>query len=82
LSESEKFYRELKIRIYDRSINDKLEAYCKNNNYTSLNECIQAIITTFISGVDTPSDVIEVKGGKIVTFSVKLVVRDAVGNSN
>jgi len=65
---TEREYRELKIRIYDKDLSEKLEAYCKNNNYNSLNECLQSIIVTFISGADTPHEIVETKGGKLITF--------------
>jgi hypothetical protein len=68
MSEKERFVRELKIRIYDKELNDKLEQYCRNNNIHSLNECIQSIITMFISGVDVNNEIIKISGGKLITY--------------
>ena len=65
---SKEFVRELKIRIYDKELNDKLEQYCRNNNMHSLNECIQSIITTYISGVDASGEIVKVSGGKVITY--------------
>jgi len=62
------FKRELKIRIYDKELNDKLEQYCRSNNMQSINECIQSIITTFISGVDAGGEIVKVSGGKLITY--------------
>jgi DNA-directed RNA polymerase subunit L len=65
---SERSATEIKIRIYDRALVEKLDEYCRNNNYSSRNECVQSIITMFISGVDSTSGISELKGGKLITF--------------
>jgi hypothetical protein len=66
---SERFVRELKIRIYDKELNDKLEQYCKSQEkIPSLNECIQKIIAMFISGVDASGEIVKVSGGKVITY--------------
>jgi hypothetical protein len=65
---SERSATEIKIRIYDRALVEKLDEYCRNNNYSSRNECVQAILTMFISGVDSTSAITELKGGKLITF--------------
>jgi uncharacterized protein Smg (DUF494 family) len=62
------FKRELKIRIYDRELNDKLEQYCRSNNMPSINECIQSIIAVFINGVDTNNEIVKINGGKLITY--------------
>ena len=68
MSDSNTFKRELKIRIYDRELNDKLEQYCRSNNIPSINECIQSIITVFINGVDANNEIIKINGGKLITY--------------
>jgi hypothetical protein len=65
---SERFVRELKIRIYDKELNDKLEQYCRSEKIASINECIQRIITMFISGVDTNNEIVRVSGGKLISY--------------
>jgi hypothetical protein len=65
---SERSVTEIKIRVYDRALLEKLDEYCRNNNYTSRNECVQSIITMFISGVDSSSAITELRGGKLITF--------------
>jgi methyl-accepting chemotaxis protein len=65
---SERSATEIKIRVYDRALIEKLDEYCRNNNYNSRNECVQAILTVFISGVDSASAIAELKGGKLITF--------------
>jgi DNA-directed RNA polymerase subunit L len=65
---SEKTVTEVKIRIYDRALVEKLDEYCMNSNYKSRNECVQSIITMFISGVDTSGEIVELKGGKLITL--------------
>jgi len=68
MSESERFVRELKIRIYDKELNDKLEQYCRSEKIASINECIQRIISLFISGVDAGNEIIKISGGKLITY--------------
>jgi hypothetical protein len=65
---SERSATEIKIRIYDRTLLEKLDEYCRNSNYSSRNECVQAILTMFISGVDASGEIVELKGGKLITF--------------
>ena len=65
---SERSVTEIKLRIYDRALLEKLDEYCRNNSYNSRNECVQSIITMFISGVETSSAIAELKGGKMITF--------------
>jgi len=65
---SERSVTEIKIRVYDKTLLEKLDEYCRNNNYNSRNECVQSIITMFISGVDSTSAITELKGGKLITF--------------
>ena len=65
---SEKTVTEIKLRIYDRALLEKLDEYCRNNSYNSRNECVQSIITMFIAGVDASGEIVELKGGKLITF--------------
>jgi len=65
---SEKPVTEIKLRIYDQALLSKLEEYCRNNNYNSRNECVHSIITMFISGVDASGEIVELKGGKLITL--------------
>jgi len=67
VSDSNTFRRELKIRIYDKELNDKLEQYCRSNNIPSINECIQSIITMYISGV-AGGEIVKVSGGKVIQY--------------
>jgi hypothetical protein len=58
---------ELKIRL-EQELKERLKEYCEKQSYRSLNECVTSIISMFVYGTQDVSDVIEVKGGKVITY--------------